>query len=342
MLIKHNSSLFEAATRAQALAQPVVHWWVKVFSTLLFVALIKLIDWESLLGNPFKDLQIYAYRITQLASTGEAQAYVAHSVVDYITAEYAWMQILRLIAISGIEPFTGLALISALCCAVYYQELSRTIGLWRTAIVLFNPLFIDLVNSQIRIALAFSVLLIIHRIIKISTPLSIITFMLSLIHTAMTIFSFLMFSITFYFKRVRINLHTQIFLIWVSGILFGILLAGTADIIAASISDRRTDTLNNGHSLAYVMFWPIFAIGASWLIWYRRRITMKEMLGLQIVIVGAISTLAGFQGIRLISAAQPLVFAVLRRLGNPDSYLTLTVAAFNIVQFAYWFGVLGR
>lgn len=149
---------------------------------------VYLIPWNDFIY--FVDNDFYLDRINLLLLQGfETETTRESSGIFLLTSEILWFYILSQIPFYFINPEDALLLISFFSLLVYTFYTFKNTNILLSSILLFNPIFIDLIMGQMRVALAFVILLIVYNIFEKSKLLSIILiFSAALIHTATFIF----------------------------------------------------------------------------------------------------------------------------------------------------------
>jgi hypothetical protein len=207
-----------------------------------------------------------------------------------------------------------------------------------SALIFLNPLVVFLIIGQIRIALAFSLLLIAFRcknIILISTLIVIAVG----IHTA-SLFYVLMFFILHELYRVFPNRKFYIYSI-VLGLLTALFLKYGIDIILNFLGDRREMTLKAAasSSIKFSIFWILLSL----LLAFKARVIhghQKYIIAFSIF-TGSLfffSTVFDFYGLRFIALSVPLFIISINYL--PKDYKLGTYSLFIFYTGVQWIMIL--
>jgi len=173
---------------------------LSIFYSYLFVFEI---PWSNYVY--FVDIDFYLDRIGVLFLSGiEGDITKDYTGVGLLTSEILWYIILIQIPIFFADINLGLEFISFISLVVYSYFTFKNSNIFFSSILLLNPIFIDLIMSQIRIAFAFALLLIAYSLRKqywfISLLLLISSFM---IHTATYLLVFVYFFISLISKKIQ-------------------------------------------------------------------------------------------------------------------------------------------
>ena len=135
---------------------------LSIFYSYLFVFEI---PWSNYVY--FVDIDFYLDRIGVLFLSGiEGDITKDYTGVGLFTSEILWYVILMQIPIFFADINLGLEFISFISLVVYSYFTFKNSNIFFSSILLLNPIFIDLIMSQIRIAFAFALLLIAYSLRK--------------------------------------------------------------------------------------------------------------------------------------------------------------------------------
>lgn len=160
----------------------------------------------------------------------------------------------------GFTPTGSVTFISFLSLSFYLIFIVRHLPYWLAFVILFNPMFIDLVISQIRIAFAFSLVLI--ALFSTSDKLKFVVAFLSIfIHTAMVVV-LLFCAIVFIVNQLSKDKHYFLLCI-VSSFLVALLLSKGLLFFLEFVGDRRAELYaenSMASSISYSVFWLLIAL----------------------------------------------------------------------------------
>lgn len=297
-----------------------------------------LIPWESMSTRPkFADIDNYLAMIRLVASE---QLSEVENIFSWFFSEPGWTLILRPIALYADDPLQGLLLISWLSAIVFLWFMHRFAGSMLALIVIFNPLVIDLVFSQVRSASALALLLMSfgcrNRLLKLVVVLY-----------ACTVHSVSLILIGCYVVAVALEcssmLQTRIFkgiaCIGVAVVLAWALSYGRESLFSA-VGDRRAEYDVDPGSVLFVSFWMFWALTETVARSKLFRCPWHWSEGIVIMLFSLAFFMSAFStnGIRFISLALPLLACTLS-LARPALKFAGTTALIvhQTVQFVYWY-----
>jgi hypothetical protein len=308
----------------------------------LFCALLSIayafFPWESL-GITFEDLAVYLERINLLVAGTDGDIPTSGAgFVYFISNEILWRWILSFIGAMFQDPRIGLGIISSFSLFVYSAFLLKRVNPFLAAYFLLNPLFIDLILSQVRISLAFSLLLIAamanKKMIRVAAAIAAI-----FIHTASI--AFIVFFIILKLmlaKFHRLNFSYLCIFALAGGAVFALYLAFGLNFILSLIGDRRENYVADSSSFLFSSFWFFLAL---MLCAGQRKISPQDRLvflySIAMLSIFFFSSMFGVYGSRFTAVALPLIVFSLSLL--PPAYKIpgfYIFGLFQIVQWNYW------
>jgi hypothetical protein len=201
----------------------------------------------------------------------------------------------------------------------------------------FNPLFMHLIIEQVRIALAFSLLLFIfeYRDIKwiyILLPISV------LIHTVVLFLICIYFLLNFFIKRFNKNKVYKLVLI--TSFLFGLFLKFGVQHILNYLDDRRAVYTLGGSTLLFSLIWIIY--GFILVLYCKKNNTeLMRIASYSIFMTGLFftSSLLGSPAQRFIAISLPLIIISLNGIRNYHlkRISFFVFGLYNLVSWFYWF-----
>jgi hypothetical protein len=287
----------------------------------------------------FGDLEVYLTRIELLMNDQDGDMPDGGAgLIYYISNEILWRGILILVGTLFQEPRIGLGIISCFSLMVYSTFLIKRVNPILAVFFLLNPLFIDLILSQIRVSLAFSLLLIAalsdKKEVRIACAVA-----ATFIHTASIVFIIFYFFFEWLLARSdRIKLRYLCIFALASGAVFSLCLAYGLDFVLALVGDRRENYVADSSSLLFSSFWFVVAIV---LCMGQRKMAHQESLiflySISMLSVFFFSSVLNVYGSRFVAVALPLIVCSVSQL--PHSYkipVLYVFVLFQIVQWAYW------
>lgn len=310
-------------------------FWMSLFFSFFYVYII---DWSYF--HAFPDINNYIYRMEYLANGGIE---IIYRGISYFFSEPLWKYILQLLAnIFNKDAYlSGFYLIAFFSLIIYAFFTFRKINPFLAIIFFFNPMFIDLIMGQTRIALAFSLLLLAFSIKNKKQFLAIFfTICAILIHTASLLFVGIYFILLFLYSKF--NERSYYILAFFFSIAISITIRYIAPIILAMAGDRRVDVTTYGSSsLTYSFIWmAISLLLALFSCDYNGKQKNKSIIiGYSIIMTGMFffSSLMGLYGERFVAVAIPLIIIAIDAL--PKYYREMTFILLGLyleIQWIYW------
>lgn len=302
----------------------------------VFTAFMLAVPWEQVWGQPFVDRQVYLDYF--LYQTNVLDYKEPDNVLTYYTAEALWHFGMRE-AIDGLGIPINLifAAISALCIGVFSFYLVQKHGAW-SLIFLVNPLLIDLVFSQLRIALALSLLGIahFHRGRAVVVGLSICSLF---IHSAVLVFLFSYFSSYLATILAKKRAWSKIWLygcLLTIGLFVALIIGPLRELILSYLGDRRAEYLDVSSTFLYSSFWiclliPLYLQSRNYLM-IKDHAFVVSVLSL----VAASAVFASYST-RFLAATLPMIISSILSLRRELRVGVLPIFGIYVVfQWVYW------
>jgi hypothetical protein len=267
-----------------------------------------MIPWEELQGFPFIDRVNYLEYFLYEESIFDYQKFTG--ILDYLKHEALWHYIIDwLFRDAGIpiqQVFLG---ISFLCFFSFSLFLINRHG-YLSVLLLTNPLLITLAFSQLRLALAFSILLLAYMSNrKMLILISIIA--CGFIHTATFLFVGIVISIYIIHTYILKNSASRGLLysaFVIIGLCVSIALGPAMDVILSYFGDRRA-TIYTGDAasgIKYTLYWS----GLLLLCAFQHRAFYRDKINAYSIIILATSTfnlVTGGYTSRLLAVSLPMI-----------------------------------
>jgi hypothetical protein len=147
-----HSPLAEMPVSKKFKLNPFVTLALAIIFSITFVNL----PFDGQFRREFVDLDVYKSLFGHNSDENILSSYDGASLLDYFTNEYLWnFVIINLRNILGSSD-SALACISIFCCAIYFLAMSRMSNIYHAVIVMFHPIMILFIMSQLRSAFAIS------------------------------------------------------------------------------------------------------------------------------------------------------------------------------------------
>lgn len=312
---------------------------INALALLLFVVAMLITPWpeifEGLYGYPYIDRENYRDYFLYQRNIIDYKDF--SSPFSYFTNEYLWHYIVGFFGQScDIEVVFGI--VSAFCLFVFAAVAIKEGGLIALPLLL-NPLVVDFAFSQLRLALAISLLGVAFLIKKKSKLTSLAVAFASLfVHSAAIIFLLIYLAVVVINgleSRWGLPLWAKFMLLVAVGTLISLMLGPLREALLSMIGDRRVDYPDMSSSFKYSLFYIIMlaAMAADGRAFLKNECHQFSIIVLSIV---AINVIHGGYSTRFLAASYPfLVSSVLAFRG----VLVIIFAAFLMyqsLQWAYW------
>ena len=315
---------------------------LRIFCALMIGILLSFIPWPDIVlelsGQPMWDRDVYIKTIE--AGTGPLSYFHYETLVSFVTHEYLWAWLMdflhRARFVSYELVFQAISTATLSAAAVILARRKSLLFL----IFLLNPLIIDLAYSQLRLALAMSLLLWI-LVLRVNSPRVVFPLLITatLIHTGMLIFFAAHFVATMTrpdFGRFRWSAGGRMAMLLCFGLAVGIMVGPLREILLSAVGDRRAQYHDMSSSLLYLSFW----IGLFFLLVFdQRRTLIKYESRYSVAILGIIfiNAFTGFYSTRFIAAIFPfLIVAIFGVLGKNKFLVSIPFLIYFLFQWYYY------
>ena len=227
---------------------------------IMLAALISFLPWPEIVLSGTRgvllDREVYTYQIVYKDNL--LDYFYFSSIIEYFTSEYTWWFILKLIQDGDLPIYyeSFFQLISTAFIITAALVVYRNGGIF-PLVFLANPLVFDLAYSQLRSALAISILYIAYLFFRKSTLLAVaLCLFAATIHTTMVIF------LAVYILCImtaddggrlsRWPLEMRLAVILGAGVLIGLAIGPLRETLLNLIGDRRAEYLNLAASPLYL------------------------------------------------------------------------------------------
>ncbi|CAA6817642.1 MAG: Unknown protein [uncultured Sulfurovum sp.] len=235
-----------------------VNWILSLLYALIYVYAI---PWTDFIGREFVDIHAYLARIVYLQEGGKEATYFG---IKWLMSEPLWKLVIVFIGDVFTDYRAVLYFISFLTIFFYVSFLIRHVEFYVAMLFLLTPMMVDMFLAQIRIAVAFSLVLVAYDIyIKDTskkTLVIILLIMAVLIHISMPVFYGI------YYLLYRLNLKVEdkkYYLIAIFTALFiALFMKFGSNALLTFLGDRHAgyDEYISGSSISYSITWFIIAI----------------------------------------------------------------------------------
>ncbi len=300
---------------------------------------IYMIPWSEIYGEEFADIKNYIDRIIYLRNGGsEGEVWG----MSWIFSEPVWKQVILFVGYAFEDYRAVIYFMSFGVAFVYISFLLKRVAFYIAMIFLFNPMVIDLFIGQIRIAVAFSLVLMAYDLSERNNDKKvfpvILLIMAFLIHASMPIFYGV------YYLLYRLNQKVEdkkYYLVAIVTALFiAFFMKYGSDIILTMLGDRRAnyDEIIESSSLSYSMAWFIIAIIMGTFAEFKD-IKNRVLVAYAITIMCFFffSSILGMFAARYVAVIMPIIIIAIGYLPKHYKQGTyLFLLAYNVFSFKYW------
>lgn len=316
----------------------------------ILAAVISLLPWPDIILSGTRgillDREVYTYQIVYRDNL--LNYFHFSSVIDYFTSEYTWWMILKALqdGSGALHYQTFFQIITTICVITAALVVYRNGGIL-PLIFLANPLIFDLAYSQLRSALAISILYIVYLFFRRSTVLAFaLCLFAATIHTTMVIFlAIYILCIMTADEGGRLSrwpLEVRLALVLGAGVVMGLVIGPLRETILNLIGDRRAEYLDLAASPLYLSFW----VGLLGLFLLDFRHTFRSVEGrfsLFILSLVTVNVFTGGYSLRFLALGYPFVIATIS-LARPSlkSFAIPALSIYMVAQWIYYFnGIAG-
>ncbi len=309
------------------------------FSTVVIIAfclLMLAVPWEDLWGGRFLDRGVY---LSKFALNARAGRIIPGGYLSYVTNEVLWDSIIKWCTAGLHVPIEVLfGVISFLCLFVYSKYLVSKHGLL-SLILLVNPLVVDFAFSQLRMALAVSLLMLaLFRRNQRSFVLVFVA-LACCIHTATFLFLLIYFCVKILTARLTSGAFSRSYY-WLGLVAIGVavvvLIGPLREGLLNAIGDRRAVQDTAAQSIRYASFWILLILVAAT---QKKKYfeTEGNALAVAFVAVYVCASFLDVYNVRFLSASYPLIISSLLALSMRKKVLILPVYFVYVgIQWYYW------
>lgn len=305
-----------------------------IFAFLFSAVYVYLVPWEELIQREFRDAINYINRISEIASVGDINTY---SGISYITSEWLWAKLLQIIAVLFIDYNNGLSFLSFISLFTFSYFAYSRLNVLIVLVFLFNPLFIDLILSQVRIALAFSLILLCFHT-KNFYLMSLLVVSACLIHTVSLFIVLIILFLRYWVKLFGYGRHLYYFSVFLALFLSLFLEYGVHSVLSM-LGDRRASyaDIQISSSVLYSSFWFFIAVVLTLKSKIKIEFCLLTSFSIVMMALFFFNSALGLYGQRYVAISIiPILIAINTLRHSFKLIIFLTLFCFQIVQYVYW------
>ena len=307
-------------------------WLLALGYSILYVFVI---PWTDIWGREFEDIANYLFRIAYLQEGGtEAE----HTGIKWLLDEPIWKYIILALGETFEDYRLSLYFVAFVALTLYGSFFFRRVEFYIVMLLMLNPMSVNLHIEQIRISLAFSLVLVAYDIR--SRYLAILFLAVAfMIHASMPIF----LGVYFLLYKMNQKLEARKFYLGALGIALGMALFMKFGLnaILTAVGDRHAGygDIAGGSSLAYSIVWFmiafIIAIFANFENNKERLLAGYAIVFMSFFFFGSI---LGIYGQRYVAVIMPIIIIAIGYLPKHIKQgVYLMLFAYNLFMFKYWF-----
>jgi len=306
---------------------------LSIFLSFIFVYRV---PWHEI--KYFHDFEVYKFRVAELYSTGYNEEVFG---IFLIFSELLWTQILQGLPLYFYDINSGITFISFVTLSVYIYFTVTRVNFLIAFPLLFNPIFIDLIISQVRIGVSFSLLLIAFSLRKTVIIPILLIICATLIHTA-TLLLLAIFITLSYFKRI-FNSYQKYFKFALILPLFIMIFIQFALLTIFDFFDdgTRASYFTNPiySTFLFTLPWIFFSVMIAIL---PKSSSVEENIDFVMYAISMgslffVSSIFQFYGSRFVAVSFPIFIIAINCLIKPFRYLMfLLLFLYQLIYFTYW------
>ncbi len=311
-----------------------------IMFSVLFAALIIVGPWEVIRRDEFADLVNYRTRIYELHDYGMRYFVWEDSLLGWLRYEFLWFRTLVFVAEYNIHPDVFIATITGISAFFTHMFLRKHLGIFIATIVLLNPVTIDLLSSQIRSALAFSLFLAVMTWQpngRFGWLKHALLLPLPFIHTGlMLVVGIYAGSVVIARSRI-VGPQLKVFATVAAGMILAVSVVFLLPSVLEVTEDRRDIAQYGLKSPAYLSYWIVCAGALIVSVNQDLARRWEYFFALIICLVSPLLELAGLPGFRFIALAIPVIFAALAGLRGVVLHgLIFASLLYQCLLILYW------
>jgi hypothetical protein len=298
------------------------------------------VPWQEIWGGSFIDRTVYLNKFASyLARPGSKT--LSGGVLAFLTNEVLWDLSFTWLAAQLNVPLEALfAAISFLCLYVFSKYLASRHGL-AALFFLVNPLVVEFAFSQLRMALAVSLLMLAWFWRGRFLPAFALAAVACCIHTSAFLILFIVFCVKVVTARLAAG-KSNGFYCWLALVAVGLgvalVIGPLREGILSFLGDRRATYTNYSQSLLYSSFWVLLLlVGAT----EKRPFFQSEGNAIATAFLATFAFAGCFNvyNSRFLAAAYPLIVSSVFALrGSKRVMLLLVYLLYVLAQWYYWVG----
>ena len=304
--------------------------WAFIYATVY----VFFIPWVDILGREFADTANYLFRIQYLYEGGKEADL---SGIKWLLDEPVWRLIILGLGVGFDDYRLSLYFISFIAMVLYGSFFFRRVEFYVVMILLLNPMSVNLFIEQVRISLAFGLLLVAYDV-KSQRFQAFLALMAFFIHASMPIFIGVYFILNHYNQKIEARKYYLIAL----GIALGMALFMKfgLDALLTAAGDRHAGygDISAGSSISYSISWFMIAMSIAVFGNFEHE-KERVIAGYAIVfmVFFFFGSILGVYAQRYVAVIMPIIVVAIGYLPPHIKQGTyLFMFAYNLFMFKYW------
>lgn len=312
-----------------------------IYSLALLYAVffVYLMPWVEFIGREFADIPNYLERIIYLRAGGDEAEFWG---ISWLLSEPLWKEIILFIGYTFEDYRAVIYGISFMVVFVYASFLLKRVEFYVAMIFLLNPMMVNLFIEQIRIAVAFSLVLIVYDRVEREEKMEwfsiLLLIMAFLIHASMIVFYGIFYLLYYLNEKVE---DKKYYLIAIGTALFiALFMKYGSSILLMIAGDRRADygAVIQSSSISFSMAWFMIAmVLAPFASFQELKNRLIIAYAITIMTFFFFSSLLNMFAMRYVAVSMPFIIIAIGYLPKHIKQGTyLFLLAYNIFSFKYW------
>ena len=317
--------------------------WGTIIICFIYTVLFCSIPWlkihEYIYGYAFEDRDVY---ISYFKYEESVLKYADFSgILSYVTNEYAWHYgISYMLEIKGVPLEFIFGVISFGCIFIFSVVLAVNRGAY-SLIFLFNPLLVDLAFSQLRSALAASLLALAY-LLKSRRVSLLIVCVSPFVHTA-SLLLVAMYAVAVFCSnqagKNRDTARVQFAILCFAGVLTSLSVGPFREVILSLVGDRRVEYPDMASSSLYLLYWVLLLMVAAT---HLKFVTSRVESAFSIIVLSFVcaNIIFGGYSTRILAISLPFVFTMMLGLPGVTRFSVVSLyLVYASAQWLYWLRV---
>lgn len=307
-----------------------------IISSILSLVLAA-IPWEFWRGSEYYDRENYTNTIDN--SLNKIYWFDYDTFLSKLSNEWLWHKFLDFsVDTLHLNSAEILFFISVFLVFTSSLFLARRYG-YLSVIFLLNPLFINFMYSQLRLAFVMALLFVSYYLYKKNNKLYLLLVLITpFIHTSAVTFVAMFAAALMFENTVKIKPIFKTTLSILIGLGIGIATGPLMSTILTAIDDRRSEYIDMSSSIVYMSFWLIlFAYFSLKGLFESKHRTFSFYISLMVLALVAVQTVMGGYASRFLVALFPFVIAaMLETKAKEQPIVIISYLAYSFMLWFYW------